>query len=77
VRNKVGEVRDGLSAFFALPEGYEVLLGNGGTTCFLGRRDISPHRQALPAPELRRVLLEVRERREGSAAPVKDPQVIK
>jgi phosphoserine aminotransferase len=34
VRNKVGEVRDGLSALFNLPEGYEVLLGNGGTTCF-------------------------------------------
>jgi phosphoserine aminotransferase len=34
VRNKVGEVRDGLAALFNLPEGYEVLLGNGGTTCF-------------------------------------------
>ncbi len=34
VRNKVGEVRDGLAALFQLPDGYEVLLGNGGTTCF-------------------------------------------
>jgi phosphoserine aminotransferase len=34
VRNKVGEVRDGLAALFSLPDGYEVLLGNGGTTCF-------------------------------------------
>ena len=34
VRSKVGEVRDGLAALFNLPEGYEVLLGNGGTTCF-------------------------------------------
>ena len=34
VRNKVGEVRDGLSSLFHLPDGYEVLLGNGGTTCF-------------------------------------------
>ena len=34
VRNKVGEVRDGLRALFGLPDGYEVLLGNGGTTCF-------------------------------------------
>ncbi len=34
VRNKVGEVRDGLAQLFNLPEGYEVLLGNGGTTCF-------------------------------------------
>jgi phosphoserine aminotransferase len=34
VRSKVGEVRDGLTTLFNLPEGYEVLLGNGGTTCF-------------------------------------------
>jgi len=34
VRNKVGEVRDGLRALFNVPDGYEVLLGNGGTTCF-------------------------------------------
>lgn len=34
VKNKVGEVRDGLRTLFSLPEGYEVLLGNGGTTCF-------------------------------------------
>ncbi|HEY5119945.1 MAG TPA: phosphoserine transaminase [Acidimicrobiales bacterium] len=34
VRNKVGEVRDGLASLFNLPDGYEVLLGNGGTTCF-------------------------------------------
>jgi phosphoserine aminotransferase len=34
VRNKVGEVRDGLASLFSLPEGYEVVLGNGGTTAF-------------------------------------------
>ena len=34
VRYKVGEVRDGLRDLFYLPDGYEVLLGNGGTTCF-------------------------------------------
>ncbi len=34
VRSKVGEIRDGLGALFNLPDGYEVLLGNGGTTCF-------------------------------------------
>jgi len=34
VRNKVGEVRDGLRELFSLPDGYEVLLGNGGTTAF-------------------------------------------
>jgi phosphoserine aminotransferase len=27
-------VRDGLTSLFNLPDGYEVLLGNGGTTCF-------------------------------------------
>jgi spore coat protein U-like protein len=30
VRNVVGRVRDGLAELFALPDGYEVLLGNGG-----------------------------------------------
>ena len=34
VRHKVGEVRDGIARLFDLPDGYEVLLGNGGTTCF-------------------------------------------
>ena len=30
----VAEVRRGLAELFALPEGYEVVLGNGGTTAF-------------------------------------------
>lgn len=34
VRRVVAEVREGLSALFSLPEGYEVILGNGGTTSF-------------------------------------------
>jgi len=34
VRNLVRRVRDGLAAYFSLPEGYEVALGNGGTTAF-------------------------------------------
>ena len=34
VRQLVGEVRDGLSALFSLPEGYEIVLGNGGSTAF-------------------------------------------
>ncbi|MDQ8045514.1 MAG: phosphoserine transaminase, partial [Solirubrobacteraceae bacterium] len=34
VKDVVGRVRDGLSDLFSLPEGYEVLLGNGGTTAF-------------------------------------------
>jgi phosphoserine aminotransferase len=34
VRSQVGRVRAGLRELFALPEGYEVILGNGGTTAF-------------------------------------------
>jgi phosphoserine aminotransferase len=34
VRSVVRRVREGLAALFALPDGYEVLLGNGGTTAF-------------------------------------------
>ena len=34
VRAVVGRVREGLRTLFALPEGYEVLLGNGGSTAF-------------------------------------------
>jgi phosphoserine aminotransferase len=34
VRNLVGHVRDGLSELFNLPDGYEVVLGNGGATAF-------------------------------------------
>jgi phosphoserine aminotransferase len=34
VQFKVGELRNGLAEMFALPDGYEVLLGNGGTTAF-------------------------------------------
>jgi len=34
VKNTVGRVREGLAELFTLPEGYEVLLGNGGATAF-------------------------------------------
>ena len=34
VRRLVGQVREGLGELFSLPEGYEVVLGNGGTTAF-------------------------------------------
>ncbi|HET9633699.1 MAG TPA: aminotransferase class V-fold PLP-dependent enzyme, partial [Terrabacter sp.] len=34
VRNLVGEVRQGLRDLFSLPEGYEIVLGNGGSTAF-------------------------------------------
>ena len=34
VKNLVGAVRSGLSQLFGLPEGWEVVLGNGGSTVF-------------------------------------------
>jgi len=34
VRSMVGRLRSGLSELFSLPDGYEVVLGNGGTTVF-------------------------------------------
>lgn len=34
VKNTVGRVRDGLATLFGLPEGHEVVLGNGGATAF-------------------------------------------
>ncbi|GGX46797.1 phosphoserine transaminase [Streptomyces fructofermentans] len=40
VKNLVGRVRQGVSDLFSLPEGYEVVLGNGGSTAFW---DIATH----------------------------------
>jgi phosphoserine aminotransferase len=34
VKNLVGRVRDGIRQLFSLPDGYEVILGNGGSTAF-------------------------------------------
>jgi len=34
VKSVVGRVRSGIAELFSLPDGYEVLLGNGGTTSF-------------------------------------------
>ncbi len=34
VRRVVSAVRTGLAELFSLPDGYEVVLGNGGSTCF-------------------------------------------
>src|ERR1700710_395776 len=34
VKDLVHRVRTGLSELFALPDGYEVVLGNGGSTAF-------------------------------------------
>ncbi|MDT0378422.1 phosphoserine transaminase [Streptomyces sp. DSM 42041] len=40
VKNLVGRVREGVQSLFQLPEGYEVVLGNGGSTAFW---DIATH----------------------------------
>ncbi|MFJ6697195.1 phosphoserine transaminase [Streptomyces sp. NPDC091272] len=40
VKNLVGAVRDGVRNLFSLPEGYEVVLGNGGSTAFW---DVATH----------------------------------
>jgi len=34
VKDVVAQIRSGLLALFGAPDGYEVILGNGGTTCF-------------------------------------------
>jgi len=34
VKRLVGRLREGLATLFSLPEGYQVILGNGGTTAF-------------------------------------------
>jgi phosphoserine aminotransferase len=34
VKNEVAALRAGLAEMFAIPEGYEVIIGNGGTTAF-------------------------------------------
>jgi phosphoserine aminotransferase len=34
IKNLVGEIREGLTSLFRAPEGYEVVLGNGGSTAF-------------------------------------------
>jgi phosphoserine aminotransferase len=34
VRDVVGQVREGLAELFSLPDGYEIVMGNGGSTAF-------------------------------------------
>lgn len=40
VKDLVGKVREGVKELFGLPEGYEVVLGNGGSTAFW---DVATH----------------------------------
>ena len=76
VRNKVGQVRDGLASLFNLPDGYEVLLGNGGTTCFWDAATfhlVASHSQHLSFGEFSSKFAS-----SVAAAPhLSDPQIIK
>ena len=68
--SRSAQLRNGLAELFALPDGYEVLLGNGGTTCFWDAAIFGLIDAAQPAPQLRRVLVQVR--RAPPAAPFLD-----
>ncbi len=76
VKNMVGRVRDGLSQMFGAPEGYEVVLGNGGTTAFWEIATcclVESHSQHLVFGEFSSKFAS-----SVSAAPfLSDPQVIK
>ena len=62
VRSVVGRIRAGLADLFALPDGYEVLLGNGGSTAFWDAAAFGLVERRGRAPRLRGVLGEVRRR---------------
>ncbi|MEZ5255788.1 MAG: hypothetical protein R2705_02475 [Ilumatobacteraceae bacterium] len=53
VKNLVGSVRSGLSVLFGLPDGWEIVLGNGRIHRVLGRGHLRPDRAAFTAPRLR------------------------
>ena len=59
----------GSRELFALPDGYEVVLGNGGTTAFWDAAACCLVRERAAAPDLRRVLLEVRRLHPERAVP--------
>ena len=61
---------------FSLPDGYEVVLGQRRHHLLLGRRHLRPDRGPEPAPQLRRVLLQVRLLRARPRPHLKDPQII-
>ena len=69
VKALVGRVRAGLRELFSLPDGYEVMLGNGGTTAFWDAAAFGLVRERGAAPDLRRVLVEVRQGDERRAVP--------
>src|SRR4051794_41289774 len=68
VKNLVREVREGLATLFDLPDGYEVVLGNGGATGVWGAAAVGviPDPAAVGPP--REVSAKVASR--GAAAPL-------
>ncbi len=75
VRQVVGRLRSGLRDLFSLPDGYEVVLGNGGTTAFWDAATfglIQEHSQHLSFGEFSSKFASA-----AAAAPhLKDPEVI-
>ena len=75
VRKVVGRLRAGLRDLFSLPDGYEVVLGNGGTTAFWDAATfclIQEHSQHLSFGEFSSKFAAA-----AAAAPhLKDPEVI-
>ena len=75
VRQVVGRLRSGLRQLFNLPDGYEVVLGNGGTTAFWDAATfglIEEHSQHLSFGEFSSKFAQA-----AAAAPhLKDPEVI-
>ena len=69
VKGLVRRVREGLAELFDLPDGYEVVLGNGGTTAFWDAAAVRADPRAQRARHLRRVLREVRLRGRRGAVP--------
>ena len=76
VKALVGEIRAGLRELFALPDGYEVALGNGGATAFWDAAAFGLVERPRAAPDLRRVLVEVRDRHDAARRSSQDPIVV-
>ena len=75
VKDLAVRIRGGLAELFALPDGYEVTIGNGGTTAFWDAAAACLVRERVPSLRLRRVLGQVREG-DGRRSPFLDDLII-
>ena len=73
VRDVVAGCAPASAELFGLPEGYEVVLGNGGTTAFWDAAAFCLVERPEPAPVLRGVLGQVRRLHAGGAIPGRAP----